>query len=207
MKALSALRQIRHGTAQGEGSPLEKEVTIDIGVIVEKTKIDHPWQEWRWVPAGVFTNPPAGIKPQDTGWIELVKTADGMRYHAGTLPLTLHRKETEAYLANLVTDRPKVFVVMRDEDDVEADFPLYACLVTVSAYEAQDYMDSGEELVEAVDMPDDLRAFVDHFTGHHHVNEEFKKRRRDRINVEDEKFGKEPIFLRDRAQRENLGEG
>lgn len=186
---------------------MEKEVTVELGVIVEKTRIDHPWQEWRWAPAGVMTDPPVGIVPQETGWIELVKTADGIRYHAGTLPLTLHRKETEAYLANLVTDQPKVFVVMRDEEDVEAEYPLRACFVTVSAYEAQDYMDSGEELVEAVTMPDDLHAFVQHFTEHHHVNEDFKKRRRDRVNVEEEKFGKEPIFTRLRPETETLGEG
>ncbi|MCG8447576.1 MAG: DUF3305 domain-containing protein [Hyphomicrobiales bacterium] len=170
---------------------MEKELTIRLGVVVEKTRIDHPWQEWRWQACGVLVDP-----PETAGWRELVKTENGARFHAANLPLILHRKETESYLQNLVTGHPKVFVVMRENDDPDDDAPFEISVITVSAYEAQDYTDTGEEIVEAVSMPDKVRELLEAFIGVHHVEEEFKKRKRDRINVEDEKFGKEPVFQR-----------
>ena len=53
-------------------------------------------------------------------------------------------------------------------------------LATASPYETQDYLDSGEELVELVPMPEGLVALIRDFVAEHHHEEEFVKRRRDR---------------------------
>ena len=109
------------------------------------------------------------------------------------MPLELFRKETESYLVALSSPVPSVYVIMRETEDDEAEWPYEIHMVTASAYEAQDYTDTGEDIVEAVKMPDDLVAWVREFVERHHVEEKFVKRKRDRLRVEDEKFGQEPL--------------
>ena len=53
-----------------------------------------------------------------------------------------------------------------------------------SAYEAQDYLDSGEEIVEPVPMPDGLIAWIKDFTDTHFVEEPFIKRKRDKKRID-----------------------
>ena len=67
-------------------------------------------------------------------------------------------------------------------------------MVTASPYEAQDYLDSGEEIVEAIPMPQRVSELVEAFCAYHHKEEAFVKRKRDKVKTEDLKFGKEPIF-------------
>ena len=43
-------------------------------------------------------------------------------------------------------------------------------------------------------MPEPIAAFIQAFVEEHHIEEKFIKRRRDRLNVEEQKFGKSPIF-------------
>ena len=71
--------------------------------------------------------------------------------------------------------------------------------VTASAFEAQDYMDSGEEIVEAVPMPDELIAWLAAFVEHHHVEEVFKKRKRRNWKEEEGEEGKGDARIRQEA--------
>ena len=50
--------------------------------------------------------------------------------------------------------------------------------VTVCPFEAQDYLDSGEDLVEPVAMPAPLVALVQRFVDEHHVDQPLYKRQR-----------------------------
>lgn len=114
-------------------------------------------------------------------WNELRRDGDVVEFHAATLPLELHRTDTEAYLHGLSAKVPAIYVVMRDSED---DRPLDMLLATASPYEAQDYADTGEELVEKVPMPDGLVAWIRDFVELHHVDEKFIKRRRDKTRVD-----------------------
>jgi len=76
---------------------------------------------------------------------------------------------------------PSLYVVMRE---AAGDPPLEVVLVTASPYEAQDYTDSGEEIVEKVPMPHGLVAWVREFVEDFHQDEVFVKRRRDRTRVD-----------------------
>ena len=180
---------------------MSKLETMDLGVIVERRKIDHPWQEWAWKAVAVI---PGAHRVE--AWTEIAQGDGWTQYHAVTMPVELHRRETEAYVANLETERPAVYVVMRDDDDDEEEggHPYYVALVTLSPYDAQDYLDSGEDLVEAVPMPEPVLAWMQDFVGQHHVEEPFVKRKRDKVKIEEHKFGQESIVeLRQRMARED----
>lgn len=102
-----------------------------------------------------------------------------IEYHAATVQLELWASETEAYLAGLSARVPAVYVVMRETGGDDTAQGVEIVLATASPYEAQDYLDSGEEIVEQVPMPEGLVAFVRDFVAVHHREEAFVKRRRD----------------------------
>ena len=133
-----------------------------------------------------------GAGPAD--WSVMRRDGETVEYHAATLPLELFRSDTEAYMTALSSRVPSIGVVMRPAPDAER--PMEVALVTASPFEIQDYMDSGEELVELVPMPDGLRAFVEDFTMAHHVDEEFVKRRRNKSRVDQVEDGKGDARIR-----------
>ena len=166
-----------------------REVTIPLGIVVEKRKSTHPWGDWIWTPVAVFMN-----AAEDVSWKEMLQGDGFVRYHAATLPLTLHRKETEALCLNLMLDQPELYVVLRETADETSAFPYEPHVVTASCYTSQDFHDAGNHIIEKVAMPEEVAALIQAFVEKHHVAESFKKRRRDKLDVEEEKFGKTPIF-------------
>ncbi len=111
-------------------------------------------------------------------WKELRRDGEAVDYHAATVPLELFRSDTEAYLHGLSAKVPAIYVVMRQVGD--KDRPLEVVLATASPYEAQDYADNGDDLVEKVPMPGGLIALIRDFVEAHHEDEVFIKRRRDK---------------------------
>ena len=111
----------------------------------------------------------------------LREEADTTEFHAATLPLELHASETEAYLHGLSAQVPCLYVVLRENTDPQRPFDVD--LVTASPYEAQDYADTGDDIVEKVAMPPGLIAWVQEFVQAHYKDEEFRKRRRDRKDI------------------------
>lgn len=166
-----------------------REVSIPLGIVVEKRPSTHPWADWKWVPVSVFLNAQTGVD-----WEVMLSEEGIVRYHAATLLLTLHRKETEALCANLMLDQPELYIVLQESDGASAVFPYTPHIVTASSYEAQDFHDAGDDIIEKVPMPDAVAALIQAFVGEHHVEEKFIKRRRDKMEMEDQKFGKQPIF-------------
>ena len=76
--------------------------------------------------------------------------------------------------------------------------PYFVDTVTASPYEAQNFADTGEGLIEPVPVPPELLTWMVDFVRAHPDEEIFKKRKRDRLDVEQLKFGKEPIFAQTR---------
>ncbi len=155
-----------------------REITMPVGVVLRRSPGISKWAQWSWKVIAVLP----GAAPAD--W-RVMREEDGVtEYHAATLPLTLHRKETEAYKVALAMNPPSVYVVMRpaEPDEGTRDYTIF--LVTASPYEAQDYLDSGEEVVEQVPAPPGLVAWIRDFTDAHHVEDVFKKRRRDRVDTD-----------------------
>jgi hypothetical protein len=166
-----------------------REISIPLGIVVEKRKSTHPWGDWIWKPVAVFMNAPEGVS-----WVEMIRGNDYVRYHAATLPLTLHRKETEALQLNLMLDEPELYVILQEHGDTGSQFPYRPHIVTASSYNAQDFTDSDAYIIEKVAMPEGVAALIQAFVEEHHVDDVFKKRRRDKLDVEEVKFGKTPIF-------------
>lgn len=145
---------------------------MPLGIVLRKTPGVTRWVPFNWTASAVL--PGAGA----ADWRVLRQEGDAIEYHAATIPLELHGAETEAYLHGLQADIPSIYVILREAE--EGDCPLDVVLATASPYEAQDYTDSGEEIVEKVPMPHGLAAWVREFVEEFHTEEVFIKRRRDR---------------------------
>lgn len=173
---------------------MSRELTILVGVIAEKRKSVSRWATDYWIPVGVM--------PAVEGMVEgdVMYEEDGVtRYFMGVTDLTCHAAETEAYVHNFNSRTPALYVVLRKNEDGERTLPWFVHCVTASPYLAQDHEDSAVDMVERVAMPEEIETVIKEFLDVYHREEEFKKRKRDRVRVEDQKFGKEPIFLnRDR---------
>ena len=148
---------------------------MPLGVVIRRTLGVTRWAKYVWAATDVL---PGASK---ASWKELRRDGEIIEYHAATLPLELFRNETEAYLHGLTAREPSIYVILRASD---GENPLDVVLVTASPYEAQDYADSGEELVEKVPMPAGLNAWIRDFVELHHEDEVFVKRRRDKARVD-----------------------
>lgn len=152
--------------------------TMPIGIVVRRTPGVTRWAKWAWKVSAVL--PGAG----PANWRELRREGEAVEYHAATLPLTLWSSDTEAYQVALAAREPGLVVVLRDAEEPDAPMPFKPVLVTASPYEGQDYMDSGDGLIELVPMPAGLIAWLRDFTAAHHVEEPFIKRKRDRQRID-----------------------
>jgi hypothetical protein len=164
--------------------------SLPLGIVLERRRVDNPWQDFEWRPVAVIPGAPA--RDPEGEWRQLGKGKDWIHYHSGTLPLELFRRETEGYKFNLTHEPPRLYVVLRDGEDAACAHDVLPFLVTACPYEAQDYLDSGEEIVEAVVMPADVVAFVQAYIDRHHVDEPFKKRKRKRHDPEEVGFSRRP---------------
>lgn len=151
------------------------QASLPVGIVVRKSPGQTRWQRWVWKAVAVLP----GARP--ASWQVLRSEGPVVEFHAATLPLDLWRTDTEAYLSTLSARVPCLGVVMRPDPAGGAPELM---LVTASAYEAQDYQDSGEEAVELVPMPEGLVAFIRDFVEAHHQEEPFVKRRRDRVAMD-----------------------
>ena len=159
---------------------VQKSVSIPLGIVIRKVPGVTRWVDHVWKAVAVL--PGAGA----ADWKELRRDGDAIEYHAATVQLELFRTDTEAYLHGLSTKIPAIYVVMRESEGAD---PLDVVLATASPYEAQDYADTGEELVEKVPMPEGLVAWIRDYVEQYHEDEVFIKRRRDKSRVDREENG------------------
>lgn len=167
--------------SQAEHSQQPKCLDLDLGVIVETRAGVTKWQKTVVIPHSVF------LSPKGQGFKTKIIYSQGQarRYLAGTLTLTLHRKETNDYQVNLQSRQPRVFVGLRDCGD-GSEMAWMPFLITVSPYEAEGYMHGDDGIMEGVAMPEELIEAVASFIETHHKSEPFKKRRRTKYFDKDE---------------------
>ena len=165
---------------------------IQLGIVVERRPVVNPWLTHCWRPTAVIVDAPAADP-----WRLLYSAGGSDFYHAGTLPLELFRRETEDYKVALSNTPPVVYVVLRgtdDEDGADAGYEVRPLKVTASPFEAQQFLDSGDDIVEAVVMPEALAAWVEDFVNAHHVEEPFRKRRRTpHATAAEDPFARRPL--------------
>lgn len=155
---------------------------FDIGVIVVKRQLkadrwaSHAWLPYAVLPALPDTNPGAelGGDEQDTF------------FYAGPAQLVLQRSATAHYRDNIAAARPSLWIALRlfgDECEIAS--------VTADPYEGEALTEGFGAVVEAVPMPDEIRAGICTFISVFHVERPFFKRQRDRHNPERRRAGGE----------------
>lgn len=176
---------------------MQRTLTINLGIVIARESIEHPWQDHAWRPLEAFLN-----APQITEWRQLRKGDGFVHYHAATLPLELHRKETPGYCENLDAEQPSLFVVLREADiEEEGGPPVDVHLVTASPHEVEAYGEDGSEIIAPVPMPEEVHILISAFVDEYHVEEKFVKRKRRKHHVaEEHKFGQESL---DELRRRN----
>lgn len=147
-----------------------------VGVIVEKRKAASQWIDHTWSVAAVLPGMP------ETAPMTLVeRVPEGERYYLGAGHLVFNAMETANYRDNLAADVPKIWVIMREHGE---DGSLSLLAVTVDPSEGEAHTQAGSDLVDAVPMSPDLVAVLTAFVDEHHVEREFFKRKRDRVDPE-----------------------
>jgi hypothetical protein len=162
---------------------------IPVGVIVERVKAEGPWIDWIWRPTAVLAG-----EPETPPWTRIAEGSDRTTFYAGTARIELHRSETANYRDNLATGSPMLWVVLR-ETGAEPPYDVY--MVTADPAEGEGMTAAGNDIVESVPMPEQVRDVVAVFVAEHHVDHVFVKRKRDPVNTE--ALGRRPPARRDES--------
>ncbi|MEP7181214.1 MAG: DUF3305 domain-containing protein [Betaproteobacteria bacterium] len=143
-----------------------------VAVLMQRTPLANRWISERWEPAAVEPLPAdvAAAPP------EQLVAASGERWRFVGHALELHRSEGEGYYLNLTAPDPKVFVMWRLADDGVAP-AARPWVVTVSYNEAARMLDGGEQ-VDAVPLPEVIRAWMEPFVAENYKPEPKRKVRR-----------------------------
>ena len=158
------------------GTP--KTLSLPVGVILRRRPGVTRWAKWAWSAVAVMPNAGPG------GFRVLRQEGDVTDFHAATVSLELHRAEVESYRISLMMNPPSVFVVLNKGEDAGNEHGIDVQLVTASADQGQNYQDSGEVIVQPVEMPDSLVAAIRSFCDAHYQETPFVKRKRDRQRVD-----------------------
>ena len=167
-------------------------VSIPVGVVVERRKATSPWLDFVWQPAAVLPGVPAA-EP----WTALGPVGDTTSFFAGTATVQLFRTETANYIDNLTSDAPLLWVVLRPTDRQP---PYEVVAVTADPEEGEAFTEAGNDLVDTVAMPAQIRDALEAFVAEHHVARPFFKRRRDSADRAEPQSG--PSGGRNRQDRE-----
>ena len=163
--------------------------TVPLCVILARRDAHSPWTDYIWEPVSVVLDAPAGVHGkicrEGDGWTQFFMECD---------PLELHRKDAPAYRECLAEgENASLWVILQEDDDPESDLPFSVQLVTASPFEAQDYLDSGELLVETVPMPQLLRAFIADYVENCPPEEKFIKRKQKKKFDDSYTFGQQSL--------------
>jgi hypothetical protein len=151
--------------------PLQR---IRVGIVVERRKAKSAWIDHVWVPVAALAG-----EPEAEPWSVLGGDGDSTRYYAGSADIDLFRTETANYRDNLASGRPSLWVVLQP---TESDPPYALFAATADPAEGEAYTEAGNNLVEMVPLPDVICDALAAFVAEHHVEREFFKRKRDRVD-------------------------
>lgn len=150
---------------------------MPVGIVIRRAPGVTRWQREVWRLAGVIPFAPVA------DWRPMRVAGDVAEFHAATLMLVLHRKDTDSLIQNLTSRTPSVWAALRGAGRPEP------VLVTASPFEASFHEIDAEDRVEKVGMPPAMMEWIEAFVAAHHVDEPFVKRRRDRHAEEEAQEG------------------
>lgn len=142
----------------------------EVGIVVERRKLDLPWADHAWAPLAVLPEPPA-LAP----WTRLAGTAEREQFYLGATTLTLHSVDTAHFRENFESGQAKLWVSIRPTG-IEPALELVG--VTADPFEGEVFAENVDDIVEALPMPAAIAEAVLAFFEAHHVEREFVKRQR-----------------------------
>jgi len=157
-------------------SPTEPLARIQVGVVVERRRARSAWVDYIWRPVAVLPGAPTAAP-----WTVLHGEADRVNFYAGAAAIELHRSDAGGYRDNLASEAPLVWVVLRPSD---GEPPYSIAAVTAEPGEGEAFAESATDIVDAVPMPEPLRAAIAEFVGQHQTERSFVKREREHVNRE-----------------------
>jgi hypothetical protein len=121
--------------------------SFPIAVVMQRRAAQSRWADFVWEPQGVIPDPGGNVRLLREDGANLQWLHPGFK-------LVLHRDEHDGYHFNVSSERPRVFVLWRIDEDrgVPAE-------VTVSSEEAGRWMDGGHS-VDGVAMPAEIFAWL-----------------------------------------------
>ena len=175
-----------------------RHVLYAVRVIVERQPLDNPWISHKWavhdlipldISAGLGALPSGDIILQP-----LHADSSELDLYMADIRIDLHHAEAEAYAENLQSSDPSIYIVLRDGDlieenekksDEKRNIDVHLAEVSLSPYHIQDYEDCGEDKVEKVPLYGPILELLNKFVSIHFHPEEFKKRKRDKKNIDE----------------------
>jgi Protein of unknown function (DUF3305) len=149
---------------------------IAVGVVIERRRAASPWAEFVWQPVMVLPG-----CPEAAPWTVLSRDADRATVYAGSAEIELYRTDSGNYRDNLASGLPLLWIALRPTG-LEPPYDIRA--VTADPTEGEAFTQAGDDLVDAVPMPDAVRDTLAAFVAAHPVVRAFHKRERDRADPE-----------------------
>jgi len=141
-------------TAERRGDKADR---LALGVVLERRRIAHPWQEFAWRPVAILPSAPPVREPR-----LLRQGADWAWYHMATLDLELYPVESAGYQTNLRQAHPVIYALWHHPNEDPEGWP-GVFHVTASPYESQGYLDGSDIVIEGMPMPESVRLWVEDF--------------------------------------------
>ncbi|WFU69716.1 DUF3305 domain-containing protein [Bradyrhizobium sp. CB2312] len=149
---------------------------IPVGIVVERRKADSPWADFVWRCVAVLPD-----EPETKPWTVLREEDGKILFYAGSAAVDLYPSETARYRDNLASGAPSIWTVLSPAEGI---WPYSVAAATADPAEGEAFTEAGANLVEAVPMPEVLRAAIERFVAEHHVEREFFKRKRRQADPE-----------------------
>ncbi len=180
--------------------------SIYMSLIFERAASSHPWLDWEWKVVGIM---PVADADANRPPHLMEQSATFARWLGEPSRLDLHRTDVDAYVYNLTSPQASIYSVAQErEEPVAGGLTWRTHLVTMSSYEAEEYMSGDDVLIGKLKLQGDLLEWLEAFVAAHYTETEFKKRRRDRVDQEEHKFGQESLVeLRTRMLAAGRPEG
>lgn len=168
--------------AARDQGPAPLSARLAVGVVVDRQPARSRWVSHVWRPVEVLAEPPADTTEAGADWRLLRRDGETARYLATGIELALHRSDVASYRYNLESADPRLYVVLRPAGERAR-----VMLVTAAPDEAQLFMDTGEDVIEALPLPARLRDLVGAFVAAHPPPPPMRKRRRKPAGAGDER--------------------
>lgn len=145
--------------------------SFPVAVVIKhrRAPAEQVWRGDNWRVSGVVVNSQPTAKTA-TG-VLLRSSDDGDEYLWGGFSIRLHKDEAESYYHNLMSSRPRLFVISTPNERGK----LVPFKVSASFDEAHAYFESD---LQTVAMPPELYAWIEHYVLAHYVPEQKLKRKR-----------------------------